>query len=139
MQRQAPGAGTFPCGPGASHLLRGSPLAARTAFRSGTSRAATLRLRAQAADGRASPVGGARTAALRRLLAGPHILKGPCCHDALSARLIEQAGFDYAFMSGFCTAGARLGAPDTGLISYYEMVDQGRHADNLLITRLIQC
>lgn len=26
-------------------------------------------------------------------------------------------------MSGFCTAGARLGAPDTGLISYAEMVD----------------
>lgn len=35
-----------------------------------------------------------------------------------------SAGFDFAFMSGFCTAGARLGAPDTGLISYYEMVDQ---------------
>jgi hypothetical protein len=34
------------------------------------------------------------------------------------------AGFDFAFMSGFCTAGARLGAPDTGLISYYEMMDQ---------------
>ena len=51
-------------------------------------------------------------------------MQGPCCHDALSARLIERAGFPYAFMSGFCTAGARLGAPDTGLISYYEMADQ---------------
>ncbi len=29
-------------------------------------------------------------------------------------------------MSGFCTAAARLGAPDTGLISYAEMVDTGR-------------
>jgi 2-methylisocitrate lyase-like PEP mutase family enzyme len=29
-------------------------------------------------------------------------------------------------MSGFCTAAARLGAPDTGLISYGEMVDVGR-------------
>lgn len=27
-------------------------------------------------------------------------------------------------MSGFCTSAARLGAPDTGLISYGEMVDQ---------------
>jgi hypothetical protein len=27
-------------------------------------------------------------------------------------------------MSGFCTSAARLGAPDTGLISYYEMMDQ---------------
>ncbi|EFJ44243.1 hypothetical protein VOLCADRAFT_65045, partial [Volvox carteri f. nagariensis] len=51
----------------------------------------------------------------------------PCCHDALSAKLIEQAGFPYAFMSGFCTSAARLGAPDTGLISYSEMVDTGRY------------
>lgn len=49
--------------------------------------------------------------------------QGPCCHDALSAKLIEQAGFPYAFMSGFCTSAAQLGAPDTGLISYGEMVD----------------
>ena len=53
--------------------------------------------------------------------------QGPCCHDALSARLIERAGFDFAFMSGFCTAAARLGAPDTGLMSYAEMVDTGRY------------
>ncbi|GLC42609.1 hypothetical protein PLESTB_001118600 [Pleodorina starrii] len=67
-----------------------------------------------------------RTEKLRKLLRGDEILLGPCCHDALSAKLIEQAGFPYAFMSGFCTAGARLGAPDTGLISYGEMVDTGR-------------
>ena len=53
-------------------------------------------------------------------------MQGPCCHDALSAKLIEQAGFPFAFMSGFCTAAAKLGAPDTGLITYAEMVDQGR-------------
>jgi hypothetical protein len=29
-------------------------------------------------------------------------------------------------MSGFCTSAARLGAPDTGLISYAEMVDTVR-------------
>ncbi|PSC69845.1 Phosphoenolpyruvate carboxylase family isoform 2 [Micractinium conductrix] len=52
--------------------------------------------------------------------------KGPCCHDGLSARLIERADFDFAFMSGFCTAAARLGAPDTGLMSYGEMVATGR-------------
>ncbi|WIA33922.1 hypothetical protein OEZ86_007020 [Tetradesmus obliquus] len=68
-----------------------------------------------------------RTDALRELLKGPQILKGPCCHDGLSARLIERAGFDFAFMSGFCTAGAKLGAPDTGLLSYAEMVDTGRY------------
>ncbi|RMD62277.1 MAG: carboxyvinyl-carboxyphosphonate phosphorylmutase, partial [Alphaproteobacteria bacterium] len=51
----------------------------------------------------------------------------PCCFDALSARLIEQAGFPLTFMSGFGVSAARLGLPDTGLISYGEIVDQGRN------------
>jgi 2-methylisocitrate lyase-like PEP mutase family enzyme len=50
----------------------------------------------------------------------------PCCFDGLSARLIGQAGFPVTFMSGFSVSAARLGAPDTGLISYGEMVDQAR-------------
>lgn len=67
-----------------------------------------------------------RTAALRQKLSQPKLLLGPCCHDGLSARLIERANFDFAFMSGFCTVASRLGAPDTGIASYYEMLDQGR-------------
>jgi 2-methylisocitrate lyase-like PEP mutase family enzyme len=63
---------------------------------------------------------------LRHLLAEPGILTLPSCFDALSARLIERAGFRAAFMSGFAVSAARLGLPDTGLISYGEMLDQGR-------------
>jgi len=63
---------------------------------------------------------------LRALLAKPDILAMPGCHDAMSAKLIEQAGFAVGFMSGFAVSGARLAMPDTGLISYGEMVDQGR-------------
>ena len=62
---------------------------------------------------------------LRALLAGPDILIAPACYDALSARLIERAGFDLSFMSGFAVSAARLGLPDTGLISYGEMLEQG--------------
>jgi len=51
----------------------------------------------------------------------------PCCFDGLSAKMIEQAGFALTFMSGFAVSSARLGLPDTGLISYGEMVDQGRN------------
>ena len=51
----------------------------------------------------------------------------PCCFDALSARLIEQAGFELTFMSGFAVSASRLGLPDTGLISFGEMLDQGRN------------
>lgn len=65
-------------------------------------------------------------ARLRTLLEEPGVLVMPCCFDALSARLIERAGFPLTFMSGFAVSAARLGAPDTGLISYGEMVAQGR-------------
>jgi 2-methylisocitrate lyase-like PEP mutase family enzyme len=63
---------------------------------------------------------------LRELLQGPDLLVMPCCFDALSARLVEQAGFPLTFMSGFAVSAARLARPDTGLISYGEMLDQGR-------------
>ncbi len=63
---------------------------------------------------------------LRALLAGSGLLTMPCCFDAFSARLIERAGFPLTFMSGFAVSAARLGLPDTGLISYGEMLDQGR-------------
>ncbi len=62
---------------------------------------------------------------LRELLSTPEILVMPCCHDALSARLIEQAGFALTFMSGFTVSACKIGKPDTGLISYGEMIDQG--------------
>ena len=62
---------------------------------------------------------------LRALLARPGLLTMPGCHDATSARLIEAAGFELGFMSGFAVSAARLGMPDTGLISYAELVDQG--------------
>ncbi len=64
---------------------------------------------------------------LRMLLAGPGALVLPGCFDALSARLIERAGFKAAFMGGFAVSASRIGAPDTGLISYSEMLDQGRN------------
>jgi 2-methylisocitrate lyase-like PEP mutase family enzyme len=50
----------------------------------------------------------------------------PCCYDALSARLVQQAGFSLTFMSGFAVAASRLALPDTGLISYGEMLAQAR-------------
>ena len=67
-----------------------------------------------------------KTEKLRRLLADPELLLMPCCFDGLSARLVEQAGFPLTFMSGFAVSAARLARPDTGLISYGEMLDQGR-------------
>src|SRR5688500_18329858 len=62
---------------------------------------------------------------LRERLRNPGILVMPGCHDAMSARLIQESGFEIGFMSGFAVSGSRLGMPDAGLISYGELVDQG--------------
>ncbi|MCK5069143.1 MAG: isocitrate lyase/PEP mutase family protein [Desulfocapsa sp.] len=64
---------------------------------------------------------------LRNLLAEDRCHIMPCCYDGISAKMIEQAGFGITFMSGFAVSAARLGLPDTGLISYGEMLDQGRN------------
>ena len=53
-------------------------------------------------------------ARLRAKLATKQILTMPCCFDALSAKLVERAGFDITFMSGFSTSAAKLALPDTG-------------------------
>ncbi|CAN1833437.1 2,3-dimethylmalate lyase [Linum perenne] len=62
---------------------------------------------------------------LRSILDSPGVHQGPACFDALSAKLVEKAGFPFCFTSGFSISAARLGLPDTGFISYGEMVDQG--------------
>jgi 2-methylisocitrate lyase-like PEP mutase family enzyme len=51
----------------------------------------------------------------------------PSCFDGLSAKMIEQEGFDLSFMSGFAASASRIGAPDLGLMSYGEVLDQARN------------
>jgi carboxyvinyl-carboxyphosphonate phosphorylmutase len=69
------------------------------------------------------PSGPAR---LRELLAGEGPVLAPGAYDALSARLVEQAGFDAVYMTGFGTAAGLLGRPDVGLLGLHEMVDNVR-------------
>ena len=62
------------------------------------------------------------TTRLRQLLAGSDLLVAPGAYDALSARLIAQAGFPAVYMTGFGTAASVLGQPDVGLLTMSEMV-----------------
>ena len=64
---------------------------------------------------------------LREKIAKGDFMPMPCCFDALSAKMIEQAGFGVTFMSGFAASASRLGQPDLGLMSYAEVVDQARN------------
>ena len=63
---------------------------------------------------------------LRERIEDPALLVVPGCFDALSARLVEEAGAEATFMSGFAVAATRACLPDVGLLSYGEVVDQGR-------------
>jgi len=63
---------------------------------------------------------------LRELVTAGAPLVAPGAYDALSARLIEQAGFDAVYMTGFGTTASLIGRPDVGLLSGAEMVDNAR-------------
>ena len=64
-----------------------------------------------------------RTTAFRRLIEAPEILLLPGVHDALSARIAEQAGFSAITCGGYSASATLLGAPDTSQLSLTEMAD----------------
>ena len=67
-----------------------------------------------------------RTTRFRQLMAAPEILVMPCCRDGLSARVLEQAGFEAIAAAGFGLSGSLLGAPDIGLLDGSELISQYR-------------
>lgn len=69
-------------------------------------------------------INGARR--LRELMETRDIIIAPGAYDALSARLIEAAGFEVVYMTGFGTAASLFGYPDAGLVTMTEMVDNAR-------------
>jgi 2-methylisocitrate lyase-like PEP mutase family enzyme len=62
-------------------------------------------------------------ATVRQALAAEYPLVTPLAHDALSARLIEQAGFRAFSIGGSALLAARHAYPDIGLIGLADMVD----------------
>jgi 2-methylisocitrate lyase-like PEP mutase family enzyme len=67
-----------------------------------------------------------RTTRLRRLLEQPGTIYVLSSYDALSARLVEDAGFPVGYVGGYVTSAALLGLPDVGLLTMTELVDQAR-------------
>lgn len=51
----------------------------------------------------------------------------PGCHDALSARVVEAAGFEAMQVSGFGLAGSLLARPDVGLVDMKDILDHTWH------------
>ena len=59
---------------------------------------------------------------LRELLRREQPILAPGAYDALSARIIEQAGFPAVYMTGFGSSASLLGRPDVGLLGMSEMI-----------------
>ncbi|HMD71771.1 MAG TPA: isocitrate lyase/PEP mutase family protein [Bryobacteraceae bacterium] len=68
-----------------------------------------------------------RVSILRRALERRAALVVPGCHDALSARIVESAGFQAVQVSGFGVAGSLLGKPDVGLVEMKDVLDITGH------------
>jgi 2-methylisocitrate lyase-like PEP mutase family enzyme len=64
-----------------------------------------------------------RASRLRAALERRQALVVPGCHDALSARIVESAGFEAVQVSGFGLAGSWLALPDVGLVEMKDILD----------------
>ena len=69
-------------------------------------------------------MGDNRATMLREKLQRRKALVVPGCHDALSAKLIEAAGFEAIQVSGFGLAGSLLAKPDVGLVEMKDILDR---------------
>jgi 2-methylisocitrate lyase-like PEP mutase family enzyme len=63
---------------------------------------------------------GSRRALRRRIEQGP-VLTAPGASNALTARIIEDLGFDAVYVTGAGIANTYLGAPDVGLVTLTEL------------------
>ncbi len=71
-----------------------------------------------------------KTTRLKQLIQSAELTMMPGVHDALSARIAEDAGFDTVTAAGFAATGSLLGQPDSSQLTASEMADHyGRVCD----------
>ena len=78
-----------------------------------------------------------RSTRLRRRLDRDEIIVLPGAYDALSATLIEQAGFEQFFTTGFGLAASTLGVPDIGLRTQTEIIERARRIASVVDIPLV--
>lgn len=71
-----------------------------------------------------------KTTVLRRLIERKRILVAPGCYNALTAKIIERAGFEVAYLSGYGISVSLLGMPDVGLATMTEVHTIARYVAN---------
>ena len=78
-----------------------------------------------------------KNARLRELINQPGIVVAPGCHDGLTARLVQQNGFQVCYMGGNGTMASYLGSPDIGLGTATEMITRARYLAEVLDIPLV--
>ena len=78
-----------------------------------------------------------KNARLRELISQPGIVVAPGCHDGLTARLVQQNGFQVCYMGGNGTMASYLGIPDIGLGTATEMITRARYLAEVLDIPLV--
>lgn len=67
------------------------------------------------------------TKSLRKILAEEKTILVPGAYDALSAKILKQAGFRVVYMTGSGVTASLTGMPDVGVLTMTEMVNQARN------------
>ncbi len=73
---------------------------------------------------------------LSEMIKGQSMLVAPGAYDCITARLIEQAGYDCVYMTGAGTSAAH-GLPDYGLVTMSEMVANARRITSCISVPLV--
>ena len=74
---------------------------------------------------------------LRALVEAPEILVLPGAYDALSAKIMEQAGFNGVYFTGYGQSASCLGMPDVGLLTMTEMAARAARTAAALTVPLV--
>lgn len=74
---------------------------------------------------------------LRELLARPGLVTAVGAHDALSAKLIEVAGFPIVWSSSFTVSATQRAMPDVNLLTMTETLEAARHIDRAVAIPVI--
>ena len=74
---------------------------------------------------------------LRARLQSGKILVAPGAYDALTARLLEQAGFEAVYRCGYAASAAAFALPDLGITTLTDMVDHARRMTSAITVPVI--
>jgi 2,3-dimethylmalate lyase len=74
---------------------------------------------------------------LRKILKEKDIVAAPGAYDALTAKIIEDAGFSAVYMTGYGTSVAHFGLPDLGFLTLTEMAENASRMADAVSVALI--